>query len=54
MNPQVMLVDDEEIIREAVGELFQSEGINFLTAASGTECLAHLETGFRGVIRWMS
>lgn len=50
MDAKVMLVDDEEMIRESVGELFQSEGISLLTAASGDECLEHLKAGFRGVI----
>ena len=50
MNTRVMLVDDEEMIRESVAELFLSEGITLLTAASGNECLEHLKAGFRGVI----
>lgn len=47
---RVMLVDDEEMIRESVELFFLSEGIKILTAASGEECLDHLEEGFRGVI----
>lgn len=50
MDAKVMLVDDEEMIRESVELFFQSEGISILTAASGEECLDHLEEGFRGVI----
>jgi DNA-binding response OmpR family regulator len=50
MEPKVMLVDDEEMIRESVESFFQSEGVKILTAASGDECLEHLEAGFRGVI----
>ena len=50
MDAKVMLVDDEEMIRESVKVFFQSEGISILTAASGDECLDHLEDGFRGVI----
>ncbi|MHB8121015.1 MAG: response regulator [Desulfuromonadaceae bacterium] len=50
MDAKVMLVDDEEMIRESVKEFFQSEGITLLTAASGDECLEYLENGFRGVI----
>jgi DNA-binding response OmpR family regulator len=45
-----MLVDDEEMIRETVRILLQSEGVNLLTAASGKECLSYLSSGFRGVI----
>ncbi|MDA8413862.1 MAG: response regulator [Desulfobacteraceae bacterium] len=50
MDAQVLLVDDEELIRQSVEAFFQSEGIAILTAASGEECLEHLEDGFRGVI----
>lgn len=50
MDAKVMLVDDEEMIRESVEEFFLTEGITILTAAHGDECLEHLEAGFRGVI----
>lgn len=50
MNARVMIVDDEEMIRESVELFFQSEGIDILTAASGDECLDHLDDGFRGII----
>jgi DNA-binding response OmpR family regulator len=50
MDTRVMLVDDDEMIRETVELFFQSENIKLLTAASGVECLEHLEDGFRGVI----
>jgi DNA-binding response OmpR family regulator len=50
MNARIMLVDDEESIRESVGTFFESEDIPYLIAASGDECLEHLEAGFRGVI----
>ena len=50
MDAKVMLVDDEEMIRESVKEFFQAEGITLLTAASGDECLDYLGNGFRGVI----
>ena len=50
MDAKLMLVDDEEMIRESVELFFQSERIKILTAASGEECLDHLHEGFRGVI----
>lgn len=50
MDAKVMLVDDEEMIRESVDLFFESEGVKILTAASGNECLDVLEKGFRGVI----
>lgn len=46
----VMIVDDEEMIREAVGIFFRSAGENILTASGADECIAHLKAGFRGVI----
>jgi DNA-binding response OmpR family regulator len=50
MDANVMLVDDEALIRESLEDFFESEGIGILTAASGKECLEHLAAGFRGVI----
>lgn len=50
MDAKVLLVDDEEMIRESVEAFFNSVGIRILTAASGEECLDFLEEGFRGVI----
>ncbi|MDD2271312.1 MAG: response regulator [Desulfuromonadaceae bacterium] len=50
MDAKVMLVDDEEMIREAVELFLETEGVDILTVASGDECLARLENGFRGVI----
>lgn len=50
MDARVMLVDDEEVIRESVEIFFQSSALELLTAASGIECIEHLEAGFRGVI----
>jgi DNA-binding response OmpR family regulator len=50
MDAKVMLVDDEEMIRESVELFFQSEGIKILTAASGDDCLEYLEEGFHGII----
>lgn len=50
INPRIMLVDDEECIRETISELLASEGIDVLTAVGSSECLHHLRDGFRGVI----
>jgi len=50
METKVMLVDDEELIRESVAVFFQAADIKIITAASGEECLDYLEDGFRGVI----
>jgi CheY-like chemotaxis protein len=48
--PRIMLVDDEECIRETILELLTSEGIFALTATGAEECLQQLRNGFRGVI----
>lgn len=50
MNARVMLVDDEEMIRESVELFLQTAGIEILTATSGRDCLGILREGFRGVI----
>ncbi len=50
METKVMIVDDNEYIRESVEILLQTEGIQIVSSASGNECLDQLETGFRGVL----
>ena len=50
MDNKIMIVDDETMIREAVEILFQSEGLDIITAPSGGKCLEYLESGFRGII----
>ncbi len=49
-KPRVLLVDDEECIRETISELLDSEGIGVLTAFGSDDCLRLLRDGFRGVI----
>ncbi len=49
-KPRVMLVDDEECIRETVSELLASKGLAIVTADGAHECLRLLRGGFRGVI----
>lgn len=50
MKSSVMLVDDNDYIRESVAMLFDSNGIKVVTVASGDECLGQLRSGFRGII----
>ncbi|AJY69023.1 response regulator [Geobacter sulfurreducens] len=50
MDVQVMLVDDEAMVRAAVEDMFRVKGGAITTAAGGEDCLAQLEAGFRGVI----
>lgn len=50
VEPRVMLVDDEECIRETISELLDSEGIDIVTANGAGECLNLLRNGFKGVI----
>lgn len=50
IKPRVLLVDDEECIRETVSELLSSEGIDVITAVDAKGCLSLLLGGFRGVI----
>lgn len=50
MNAKVMLVDDEEMIRDSVVLFFQEAGVEIITVSSGIECVELLRKGFRGVI----
>lgn len=50
MNKQVMIIDDNEYIRESIEILFRARGVGIATASGGEECLRHLEAGFRGVL----
>ena len=47
---QVMIVDDEPFIRDAVIKLLAYEGIAAIAAENGGQCLDLLRKGFRGVI----
>ncbi len=47
---RVMVVDDEECIRETLYELLTSEGINVITVSGAEACLSTLRAGFRGII----
>lgn len=50
IRPRLMLVDDEECIRETICELMAMEDIAIVTAVDGNDCLRQLRGGFRGVI----
>lgn len=50
MNTKVMIIDDNEYIRESIEILFKVRGITIVTASGGAECLQLLEEGFRGVL----
>jgi CheY-like chemotaxis protein len=50
MNHTVMIVDDNEYIRTSVEFICESVHIDITSAASGPECLRHLESGFSGLI----
>ena len=44
MPKKIMVVDDEESLRELAQAIFSSEGFDITTAASGQECLDILNT----------
>ena len=50
MKNRIMVVDDNEHVRASVEIVCASVEVGITSAASGAECLAHLESGFRGVI----
>lgn len=47
---KVMIVDDNQYVRDAVEILFQSKGGTVVAASGGEECLSFLEAGFRGIL----
>lgn len=49
-TPKVMVVDDDECIRQAMHALLSFEGFDVVTAVGGDDCLRLLGEGFRGVI----
>ena len=50
MNNRIMIVDDNEYVRASVEIICESAQLDLATAASGPECLKHLESGFKGII----
>jgi CheY-like chemotaxis protein len=50
MNRKIMIVDDNDYVRTSVDLICQTAGYELSKAAGGEECLANLESGFRGVI----
>ncbi|MBJ6723268.1 response regulator [Geomesophilobacter sediminis] len=50
MDKRVMIVDDNDFVRDSVEMFFSTEGMEVHSAASGFDCLKHLENGFRGVL----
>lgn len=50
MHSEIMIVDDNEFIRESVELLFGSVGMQVISVDGGKRCLEQLEKGFRGVI----
>ena len=48
--PVVMVVDDEESLRELANAIFTSEGMEVITVASGQECLDALKSKMPDVV----
>lgn len=46
----LMVVDDDIVIRNVVNEIFTGLDFNVATACGAGECLRHLRNGFRGII----
>lgn len=43
MSKKIMVVDDEESLRELVNAIFSNEGIKVISTESGSECLEKLK-----------
>jgi two-component system, cell cycle sensor histidine kinase and response regulator CckA len=53
MNPTILVIDDEELIREAVQDALDFSGIMVLAAANGQEGVAHFaahQTSIKAVL----
>lgn len=50
MDYSIMIIDDNEYLRDSVEILFRTEKMKIVTASGGHECLDLLEKGFRGVL----
>lgn len=46
----VLVVDDEELVRKALAQTLEIEGADVLMAANGREALAHISAGWPGVV----
>jgi CheY-like chemotaxis protein len=47
--PRILIIDDEDDIRDAIAELLEAEGYNVVVARDGSEAIAHLAAGAHGV-----
>ncbi|MCY0966804.1 sigma-54-dependent transcriptional regulator [Parathalassolituus penaei] len=47
---EVLVVDDEELVRKSLAQTLEIEGADVVTAANGREALAHIHTGWAGVV----
>jgi CheY-like chemotaxis protein len=46
----ILIVDDEEMVRYSVKRILETAGYRVSTAASGSECLERLRMGYHGLI----
>jgi DNA-binding NtrC family response regulator len=50
MKENVMVVDDDESVRETLNDFFRSEGFESIAVETGDKCIKLLQNDFRGVI----
>ena len=50
MLKTILVVDDEDMVRYSVKRILEIAGFEVRTAANGSECLAELKNGFKGLI----
>lgn len=50
MNKQVLVVDDDELVRRTVRRVLEQSGFQVTTVESGKACLDTLKQGFHGLI----
>ncbi len=50
MAQQILVVDDDQLVRRTVQRILEVNGFSVVTAEDGGDCLAKLDKGFKGLI----
>ena len=50
MAQQILVVDDDQLVRRTVQRILEVNGFSVITAEDGADCLKKLDAGFKGLI----
>ncbi|MBN1823742.1 MAG: response regulator [Endomicrobiales bacterium] len=50
MSKQIMIVDDEPVVREMISRYFARQGLDALAADGCDQCIEYFKNGFKGVV----